>query len=90
MSVKDSTKRAFRNSCKLSEHLLCHVLAFHDLANSFFHIENKTTNMSKDSFNLIFLAFANIKQIFELSNHYHIKIIIIELYFNFTKFTISN
>ncbi len=46
--------------------------------------------MSKDSFNLILLAFANIKQIFESSNHYHIKIIIIELYFNFTKFAISN
>jgi|GEM_PF-6404623 len=46
--------------------------------------------MSKDSFNLILLAFANIKQIFESSNHYHIKIIIIELYFNFAKFVISN
>ena len=46
--------------------------------------------MSKDSFNLILLAFANIKQIFESSNHYHIKIIIIELYFNFAKFIISN
>ena len=61
MSVKDSAKRAFRNSCKLSEHLLCHVLALHDRANSIFHIENLTTNRKKDAFNLFLFAFANLK-----------------------------
>ena len=54
-TIEDTAKSTFRDACELRENFLCHVLIFHQLLNSIFHIRShRDEKGQKATYTLVF------------------------------------